>query len=642
IGPIRPDQEQPVAALSGTLRFAWPSTAATALLLGQTVPELGAVEGRLSVSGTPEVLRFSDVRIEARSTDGLESSARGEVGRITFDPKFAVGAVRLDLNAKSESTDLVAQLFGHAWPEFGEVRASSRLNGGPDIFALDDFTVSVGPADQPLLRVAGAIKDLVALKGIKLDGEFKVPAARFLRPGPPEDAAKLGELQGRFVLSDADGTIGLEVLSIEVVGSNLLTASLEGVFDDIADTDLLSLQGSLRVPDPAALGRVFGLEDLDLASLAFEGRLSGSNEAFTAEGETRVGKTALTGTMTGSFAGERPKFVARLTSPVFYFEDFGLTPEPDAAAGEQQAPVAERKDVAAKRLFSDEPLPFERLSAIDLDLEILLDELDGVSLDIDQAQLHLVLENGVLTIDPLRFNLVGGLAEIRASADTTPTFPELSLDVRIDDLDLGDLLGQLKADVPLDGELDLILNLQAIGRSPRELADSLTGEIDLALARGAVRTRLFALTALDLGSWLFARSTRRGYSELNCLILRFDVVDGEAESKVLVIDTANVRAMGDGTVDLGDEQLKIEFSPRAKRRRIIRLATPFSIEGPLSQPTLRVSSSGAAGRMIGGIVAKPINLLGRLLPFVSDRNKDVDNPCLRLEPVEDIEIPTEG
>ncbi|MEE8165259.1 MAG: hypothetical protein V3T64_06805, partial [Myxococcota bacterium] len=336
LGPIRPDQEQPIAALSGTLRFAWPSTADTALLLGQTVPELGAVEGRLSVSGTPEVLRFSDVRIEARSTDGLESSARGEVGRITFDPKFAVGAVRLDLNAKSESTDLVGQLLGHAWPELGEVRASSRLYGGPDIFALDELTVSVGPADQPLLRVAGAIKDLVALKGIRLDGEFKVPAARFLRSGPPEDAVKLGELQGRFDLSDADGTIGLEVLSIEVVGSNLLTASLEGSIDDIANTDELSLQASLGVPDPAALGEVFGMENLDLASLAFEGRLSGSDEAFTVEGETRVGKTALTGTMTGSFAGERPKFVARLTSPVFYFEDFGLTPEPDAAAGEQQ------------------------------------------------------------------------------------------------------------------------------------------------------------------------------------------------------------------------------------------------------------------------------------------------------------------
>jgi uncharacterized protein involved in outer membrane biogenesis len=226
---------------------------------------------------------------------------------------------------------------------------------------------------------------------------------------------------------------------------------------------------------------------------------------------------------------------------------------------------------------------------------------------------------------------------MNATVDSTTNPPESSLDARIDDLDLGDLLGQIDAQVPLDGELDLVLNLRAVGRSPRDLADSLTGEIDIALQRGAIRTRLFALTALDLGGWLLARSTRRGYSELNCLIMRFDVEDGLARSETLVIDTPNVRALGAGTIDLDQEKIRIDVIPRGKSRRIVRLATPFSIEGPLSRPTVRVNTGGAVGRMLVGVAAEPINVLGRLLPFVSDRDKDADNPCLTLEALEDIE-----
>ena len=134
---------------------------------------------------------------------------------------------------------------------------------------------------------------------------------------------------------------------------------------------------------------------------------------------------------------------------------------------------------------------------------------------------------------------------------------------------------------------------------------------------------------MDLGSWLFARSTRRGYSELNCFVARFDIVDGEAESVVLMVDTTNVRMLGDGVIELDDERIKLDFTPWAKRRRIVKLTTPFSLEGPLSAPQLQVSTSRAAKRTLGEVVFTPINLLGRLLPLVSDRNKDLDNPCLQ-------------
>ncbi len=140
-----------------------------------------------------------------------------------------------------------------------------------------------------------------------------------------------------------------------------------------------------------------------------------------------------------------------------------------------------------------------------------------------------------------------------------------------------------------------------------------------------------AFTALDLGSWLFARSTQRGYSELNCFIVRFDIVEGVADTETLFLDTDNVQLFGDGDIDLEPESISLDMDPRAKTRRIANLTTRFSIEGTLTRPRVNVSAGGAAVRTIGEIALTPVNLLGRLLPFVNDRGDDADNPCVSVE-----------
>jgi hypothetical protein len=33
---------------------------------------------------------------------------------------------------------------------------------------------------------------------------------------------------------------------------------------------------------------------------------------------------------------------------------------------------------------------------------------------------------------------------------------------------------------------------------------------------------------------------------------------------------------------------------------------------------------------LGRVIVSPVNLLGSLLPFVTDRGRDPDNPCLTL------------
>jgi len=614
--------------LAAAVKFQWPSSQALTPYLGQDIVELGPGRGSFALAGTFESMAFSEIAAETKSPDGLTVRASDGQARLELAGGARLEDVAIDLSSESTTTKAVADLVGWDLPELGPLRASGRLLSGTDHFALAGLTGSLGPEDDPLLRVMGEMNNLAQLASLTLQGSYRVPTEELLKAMAITTEQSLGKLHGEFELTDADGSLGFESFTAELVETSLATLSLTGLFDDVRDLDELDFQASLDVPDLEALGQAFDLPGLFPSPLTFEGRAKGSDEAFTLTGETKVGETTLPGSVSGSFASPRPSFQAKLSSPVLYFADFGLTPEVDAAGdATQKAPVA----TGPRRLFDDTPLPFDVLRSFDLVLDIQLDQLDGVSLDVDSANLQASLADGLLTVEPLQFNLIGSSVTKRISIDARSPDAEIRTFATIDDLDLGDIFGQLEAEVPIDGELDMIVKVQAEGDTPHALAASLHGEVDLAMQHGNIRSRALAFTALDLSSWLFAKSTRRGYSKLNCFVLRLDVVEGTADTQTLFLDTKNVQVFGDGDIKLGPETIHIEMDPHPKTWHIAELTTPFSIDGPLSSPSVQVSTGGAAVRTIGEIVLAPINLLGRLLPLVNDRSGDKNNPCLTVK-----------
>jgi uncharacterized protein involved in outer membrane biogenesis len=297
----------------------------------------------------------------------------------------------------------------------------------------------------------------------------------------------------------------------------------------------------------------------------------------------------------------------------------------------ERASEADAQQAEHRMVFGNAAILFEALKNIDLDLYVLLEDLEGIHLDIDKVEAKLDIVDGVLRVDPLHFNFVGGQIDSTLLADTSGISPELRLTLTAEGVDLGDLLSQSGVDVPLDGELYLVVDLKASGDSPRELASSLEGDFDLAIERGRVLTSLLRLTTTNPVSFLFTEAARKGYSNINCLILRFDVQEGLAQSQTVLLDTPNILVLGEGSIDFGKEFMDLNFSPQAKRRSLVEMGTPFGIRGPLANPSVEVNIAGATARKVGKVLLSPINVLGSLLPFVSDSGKDGDNPCLGLQ-----------
>jgi uncharacterized protein involved in outer membrane biogenesis len=642
IGPL-PASSAGATSVDLAIDVGWLSNRALQPLAGEGLrglPDLGRAEGQFRLIGSLDELRIEDARLETRRVDGIALVAAG--GSATVRPG-ATSALEgaFDVEVQAPSTTVIARLFGQELPDFGQVRGRGRLSQKEGRVALSAIDLTSGPPVEqahggglrrpaPTIRLTGAIGDLLAFRQVDVRSDFRLPTRPLLAKVDLEPKAELGRVHGDLHLSDADGTMGFDHLTAELRGTDLLRVKVDGLIGDFGRLDEVQLQTRLEVPSPPALAEMLDVDLARLAPLRFEGKLLGHRGGFEADGQAGLGRTEVSGFLSGDLSGARPAFKGQLHSPRVYLADFGLTPlAPLAAQAAGDTQVAPSPS-APGRLFDDRPLPLERLNALDLDLEVQIDAIEGVVLAIDQATARLTLIDGALELSPVRFGSAGGRAEMHAEIDAAPQMPAWRLRALADDAQLGEVWRELETQVPVEGELDLQLDLRARGRSPRALAASLEGALGLAVERGRIQSRLFGLTTKHPLGWLFARSTRHGYSRLDCVIARFDVRGGLAEARTMVVDTPDAIVTGAGSIDFTRETIDLRMQPEAKHRTLVRLATPFTIRGDLAAPSVSVSAAGTAARMVSEVALTPVTLLGSLVSLVSDRGRDADNPCLKV------------
>ena len=257
-----------------------------------------------------------------------------------------------------------------------------------------------------------------------------------------------------------------------------------------------------------------------------------------------------------------------------------------------------------------------------------IDQLEGTRLSIDRASFAISLQDGVLRINSDSFDLLEGSAELDATLDTRVDPPGVTLGATANDLRLGDILAQLRSDVPIEGELDLQTALRSAGSTLPSLIAALDGEFGMAIERGRINIRYFDLTGANLLRWLFTGGALRSGTDLRCFVARFGIERGVATSQSLFMDTSLARSTGSGTLNLVDQTIDIVVRPQPARAEIVRLTTPYRIVGPLSNPSVDISRVGLAGRALGELALTPFSLLGSLTSLVSDWGRDQENPCL--------------
>ena len=236
-----------------------------------------------------------------------------------------------------------------------------------------------------------------------------------------------------------------------------------------------------------------------------DGRFSRDGDTWRYDDFTGlVGDSDLGGSAAVTVGRKRPLLEANLVSKRLDFDDLaGFVGAPPQTGGEEAANAEQRAEAAAlaadARVLPDTPYDLTKLRAMDADVRWKAHRINAPSLPLDDMDAHLLLDDGVLRLDPLNFGVAGG--DIRSTVRMDARRPQIatSLKASVRRVQLGQLFPDAKlaeqASGGIGGEIDLTGN----GNSIAAMLGSSDGTVAVGMGKGHVGNLIMELAGLDLG-----------------------------------------------------------------------------------------------------------------------------------------------
>ena len=516
-----------------------------------------------------------------------------DIGAIGFDK----GHVTLDDQSLKTQLDLIIDPLGKPIP-FGEIVG--------DKAAKTALEKGAAPQDY-----AFALKVKGQYHGQKLAGDGKVGGLLAL-----QDSARPFPLQAQVKIADTSvelaGTLtdplnlGALDLRLKLAGSSLGNLyPLTGV--TLPDTPPYATDGHLIAKLHEAGGAVFRYE-------AFNGK---------------IGESDIHGSLAYVASEPRPKLSGSLLSNQLLFADLAPLIGADSNA-KQKARGGESKQPADKVLPVEE-FKTERWRDMDADVEFTGKRIvHSEKLPFNDLYTHLVLTDGVLSLEPLRFGVAGGKldAQIRLNGRTEPLEGNAKLTAR--GFKLKQLFPTFEPMKTSFGELNGDADINGRGNSVAKLLGSANGNLKMLINDGAISRELMELAGLNVGNYVVGKIFGDKEVKINCAAADFDIKTGLATTRLFVFDTENAIIYIDGTANMATEQLDLTVTPESKGWRLISLRSPLYVRGKFIKPDAGVKAVPlmlrGAGMVALGVIAAPA---ARMLALVAQSGGE-PNQCAPL------------
>jgi hypothetical protein len=347
-----------------------------------------------------------------------------------------------------------------------------------------------------------------------------------------------------------------------------------------------------------------------------------------------LGGSDIRGTVQIDASTKRPSVKADLISKHLLLKDFAaITGSKAQGAGSLAAAQPGTQPVdAAHRLFPDARLQVERVRAIDADVHFRATSIEAGTVPFTEVSLHVRLDDSVLTLDPLRFDMAQGRIAGKVAIDARSQPAKVRADFRASDIQLAQFKGKTpSAAPPLDGILDARTVIQGTGDSVHEVMSDATGTFTVVVPQGDVRSAFAELTGIDVAEGIgLLVSKADDRAPIRCGVAEFDLKTGTAHAQDIVFDTQNVLIKGGGQIYLGSEKLDLTLQGQPKKIRLLRVRAPVEIKGQLLKPSFRLETGhllkqGALGAALGTLLTP----FAAVLAFV-DPGLAKDQNCAQL------------
>ena len=354
-----------------------------------------------------------------------------------------------------------------------------------------------------------------------------------------------------------------------------------------------------------------GFEHLPDRPYSLDGRFDGTTERFSARDlEARIGPSDLQGSFTIDITG-KPEIEAHLTSDHLdlrrRLERHGTEEAPEPSASEDR-----------EFLISDEAFDLSILHQVDAEVAIRFDEVVFLTNTLYGVDIDLQLEDGRLEIK--RLSAVG-------EAQGTVT-GDLLLEPDNDGYRLRTRLAMQRIRLDLPGTavepadqppVDIDIDIEALGATPHGLASTANGRLQIVVGSGVMDNSIADLVAADiLVELLDALNPFAGQeesTELQCTVLAVNLEDGHARLEPLAIQTNKMTMLGKGSVNLGTEELDLEWVTKPRKGiglSASMITNPYiKLGGTLSDPSIQLKELQAVASTSAAVATLGVSLVAK-------------------------------
>jgi AsmA family protein len=425
----------------------------------------------------------------------------------------------------------------------------------------------------------------------------------------------------------------VEISAAATIGR--ITAAAAGIIRD-ADVDGIDLDLDVAGENLADLSIVLPLTLPKTAPYRLRGRFRNPSEGYIFDPFWgRVGDSDLGGGLTyrpAAANGGRGLLTGELRSHAVDLDDLGPLVGAPPKTGPGQTAAPEQKAEAARLRQEGRVLPQQRFAIedwpkMDADIRYRIGRVtEAAHVPIHDVNVHWLLKNGVLRLDPLRFRIAQGdvVATVQLDGNQRPAAGRLNGSVR--GLELQQLFPPTeKVKQPL-GRLSGRIDLNGRGSSVADLFGTGTGRVALAVDGGYVSHLLVELLGLDVSQVLNLLATRDARVRLRCAVADLQMKNGIATPEIFVIDTTDTLIQLKGTINFKDESLDLVSHAEPKDISLFALRSPIMLQGTLRNPQVRPQAGPIAARGAAALLLGMVNPLLAGAAFL-DFGKGYDADC---------------
>ena len=351
----------------------------------------------------------------------------------------------------------------------------------------------------------------------------------------------------------------------------------------------------------------------------------------------KLGSSDLGGSVVVESDRARPKLTAKLTSRNLKMGDLvpmlgqpavdspSLSSAKIASSGSRTPEPSGVK--TPDMLLPDADLQVNRVRAMDADVTYSATDVNMPNVPMKNVSFHLLLNDGVMTLDPLSFVLDQGTFSGKVTIDARADVPVSNIDMRMSDVDLAQFKTAKMTQPPLSGTLMGRIKIHGTGSSVHKLASSAEGGMSFIIPNGGVNQALAELTGINvtrgLGLLLAKDETK---TSIRCGVVDFQAHDGVLGAKTIFVDTTDVLIQGRGDINLRSEALNLALRGDPKKLRLTRIRAPITIKGTLDHPSIgidpgKLAEQGAVAAALGTLLTPFAAILAFVDPGLA-KNKD--------------------